>query len=165
VKPPLALCLGLLVTACEARTIERPSPAAVDKAAVFGSAELVPTREGERVRRELAIAGSLEQALARLGLGPAHVDVELREPVTVIVIATLPEPGEVERAEASVAELVGAMVPSHEPAELHVWWRPALVEAPASAPDRTWTRWALLLCCVGLGLSLGVGTERLRARW
>lgn len=159
-KPALC-CIGLIALACEARPVERPSPATVDKQAVFGSASLVPTREGERARRELAIAGELEQALAQLGLGPAHVDVELREKTAVIVIAKLPAHRSAEQAEAIVAELVGAMIPA--PTTTHVWWQPAIIDIPA--PARVWPSWTLLLCCIGLGLSLGVTGERLRSRW
>ena len=160
-KPGLALgWIGLLVTACEARSIERPSPARVDKQAVFGSASLVPTREGERARRELATAGELEQALDRLGLGPAHVDVELRDPTAVIVIARGSE-----RDEATVIELTRALIPELEPANLHVWWQPTIAETPAPAQDREPRSWALMLACLGLGVSVGIVAERLRSRW
>ncbi|MFO7566066.1 MAG: hypothetical protein R6X02_25705 [Enhygromyxa sp.] len=163
---------GLLACACEQRAVERPSPAALDKQAVFGSASLVPTREGERARRELAIAGELEQALARLGLGPAMVDVELRgaggethEASAVIVIARRPHHLDAGQAEATVAELVGAMVPGLEAGGLHLWWQPTIAEAPGPAHAPTWRSWALMFSCLGLGLSLGVLAERMRSRW
>ncbi|HLT37527.1 MAG TPA: hypothetical protein VK034_14640 [Enhygromyxa sp.] len=159
----LWLWIGLI--ACEARPVARPSPAAIDKQAMFGSASLVPTREGERARRELAIAGELEQALDRLELGPAHVDVELREPAAVIVIARLPEHRSVEQAEAAVAKLASAMIPALLPGDLHVWWQPAIADAPAPARPGSARSWALMMICIGLGLSLGVAGERLRSRW
>jgi type III secretory pathway lipoprotein EscJ len=151
--------IGVIACACQARTGPQPGPAAIDKQAMFGSASLVPTREGERARRELAIAGELEQALALLGLGPAHVDVELREPVAVIVIAR----GD-DRSEATIAELAGAMIPELDPANLHVWLQPASVEAPTREQSNGRT-WALMLACLGLGLSLGIAGERLRRQW
>ena len=141
----------------------RPIPTAqLDKQAMFGSASLVPTREGERARRELAIAGELEQALAQLGLGPAHVDVELREPVTVIVIARHRDDRSASEAERAAITLARAMVPELEPANLHVWLQPAIAEPPPPEPaSRTWL---LMLACLGLGLSLGIGGERMRVR-
>ena len=40
-------------------------PPTPDKASIFGSALLVPTPEGERARRELAVAGEIERVLHR----------------------------------------------------------------------------------------------------
>lgn len=161
----------MLACACEARSSVRPRAAHLDKQAVFGSASLVPTREGERARRELAIAGELEQALAQLELGPAHVDVELREPVTVIVIARVrhdqddqadQDDQSLARAEATVAQLAHAMVPELDPANLHLWLQPGH-EQPA-APEPSSRTWLLMLACLGLGLSFGIAGERLRSR-
>ncbi|HVH99570.1 MAG TPA: hypothetical protein VM869_12705 [Enhygromyxa sp.] len=156
----------MLACACEARSSSRPRAAQLDKQAVFGSASLVPTREGERARRELAIAGELEQALAQLELGPAHVDVELREPATVIVIARVQDDQDTQslaRAEATVAQLAHAMVPELDPANLHLWLQPGH-EQPA-APEPSSRTWLLMLACLGLGLSFGIAGERLRSRW
>jgi type III secretory pathway lipoprotein EscJ len=152
----------VLACACEARPSAHPSRAHVDKQAMFGSASLVPTREGERARRELAIAGELQQALAQLELGPAHVDVELGDPTTVIMIARYREDRSVSEAETAAIELAHAMIPELQPANLHLWLQPASAEQPAPEPhSRTWL---LMLACLGLGLSLGIGGERLRTQ-
>ena len=57
-----------------ARNQTRTSQSATDKAAIFGSATLVPTREGERARAELAVAGEAARLVARL---PGVRDVAL----------------------------------------------------------------------------------------
>ncbi len=155
---------SVLACACEARPVAPPTSAATGKQAVFGSASLVPTREGERARRELARAGELEQALARLGLEAVHVDVELREPVAVIVIARLSADADPREIEAMVAELTHAMIPELTFANLHLWLQPALVEAPSQPRRRRAPLWSLLVTSIGLGLSLGVLAERLRSR-
>lgn len=155
--------VALMACACEAHPSVRPNPAAqLDKQKTFGNASLVPTREGERARRELAIAGELERALAQLDLGPAHVDVELREPVTVVVIARIRDDRSPSEAERAAITLAHAMVPELAPANLHVWLQPASAEPPP--PDSAARTWQLMLACLGLGLCLGIARERLRSR-
>ena len=150
----LASIVGL--SACDATppsTVERP---ALDKRALYGDAALLPTREGERVRRELALAGELSEALALLELTERRVDVELSEPPQVIVVAhaRVPTP----QLAAKIDALGRAIVPGDP--DVHV---ELLVAAPPqpSAPTHDWP---LALVCLGLGLSLGVTGERLRAR-
>lgn len=156
--------VAVIACACDHQPSSvHPSPAAkLDKQKTYGSASLVPTREGERARRELAIAGELEQALAQLDLGPAHVDVELREPVTVIVIARLRDDRSPSEAERTAITLALAMVPELQPANLHVWLQPASAEPPT--PDPAAHTWQLMVACLGLGLFLGIAHERLRPR-
>lgn len=161
--------LGLLACACQVDPStpaqqRLPGPPATDKQAMFGSASLVPTREGERARRELAIAAELEQALAQLELGPAHVDVELHQPITAIVIARPRSDRSPAEAVALVAELVHAMIPELAPANLHVFLRP-IPQAEPPPPERDQPMWPSMLACLGLGLSIGVAAERLRKRW
>jgi type III secretory pathway lipoprotein EscJ len=158
------LFVSMIACSCEARPHPRPGPAPLDKQAMFGSASLVPTREGERARRELAIAGELEQALAELELGPAHVDVELREPVAVIVIAREHDDRSADEAQVAIAALARAMVPELEPGNLHVWLQPASTQTTAPERAPSWRSAALMLACLGLGLSLGITGERLRSR-
>ncbi len=162
-RAAVILLLGL--GACESRPPAQPSPRPTDKRTVFGDASLVPTREGEQARRELALAGELELALVRLGFAEPHVDVELREPVAVVVIARQP-PGAHAAPEQTVLELATALLPELTPERLHLWLQPAVVEAPAPAPapaPRAGTPlWAIVLASIGLGASLGVFGERLR---
>lgn len=153
----LASIVGL--SACDAAPppaihhVERPT---LDKRALYGDAALLPTREGERVRRELALAGELSEALALLELTERRVDVELSEPPQVIVVAhtRVPTP----ELAAKIDALGRAIVPGDP--DVHV---ELLVAAPPqpSAPTHDWP---LALVCLGLGLSLGVTGERLRAR-
>ena len=170
-NPLVVVCL--FASACGGSAEPRPRLAArAGKQAVFGDASLVPTRAGERARRELAIAGELERALTRLEFGAAQVDVELEAPVRVVVIAQAPPTGDAGPAsEATVAELCRAVVPELAREHLHVWLGPSVGAGPdpsvgsSSGDDIDLRVWAMLLTCVGLGLSLGVIGERLRARW
>jgi hypothetical protein len=167
------LTASCLLAACEARgptAASRPgrSPSRtpskqLDKQALYADASLVPTRAGERARRELALAGELRAALELLDLGPVHVDVELHERPRVIVVARFApgdDPGELE---AAITELAVALVPELEAAGVHPWLR-ARAEARAPSPSRRAPTWALVVACLGLGLSLGVTGERLRLR-
>lgn len=157
--------IGSSLCACEAQPAPPVSPARADKQALFGSATLVPTREGERARRELAIAGELEHALEQLGLGPAHVDVELEPRPAVIVIAQLPADQSEAEVHDQIAALGSALVPELEPSQLHAWLRPPLGQStPSDDPRFRAPLWALMALCLGLGSSLGIVSERARAR-
>jgi len=164
--------IGLVLCACEAKPPATPGPgptaARSSKQALFASASLVPTREGERARRELAIAGQLELALEHLEIERAHVDVELRDPAAVIVVARLPSGRSEAEVKAEIAELSQVLIPGLEPSDLHVWLRAAVAEDPAPAPSerrRSGPRlWAIVLLSIGLGLSLGIIVERVRMR-
>jgi type III secretory pathway lipoprotein EscJ len=167
--PGLALLTTLALggIGCEAPARPIPEQRRTDKRTLFGDASLVPTREGERVRRELALAGELTTALELLELGPVHVDLELQaDHPSAVVVAQLPAGADVEQLEADVFELTAAVVPALEASQIHVWLRPS---AEPSAPTREGGRsrfrsWALTFACLGLGLSLGVTLERARAR-
>ncbi|PRQ02895.1 hypothetical protein ENSA5_19850 [Enhygromyxa salina] len=158
-----ALSIALSVVGCQEPQRSPPVRSETGKQALYGDARLVPTREGERVRRELALAGEIGAALELLELGPAHVDVELgRATNSVVVVARAPADVDQDALEATVVELSAAIVPELEPDAIHVWLRPrASVEAPKPRPARPW---ALVFACLGLGLSLGVTIERARAR-
>jgi hypothetical protein len=133
---------------------------AVDKQALYGDAGLVPTREGERVRRELALAGELEAALGQLGLTGVHVDVELNDPPGVIVIAQADPEADDESLRSTITAFARVIVP--DATAVHVELRRVEPESPT--PPDGGPPWAIALACLGLGLSLGVTVERLLAR-
>lgn len=136
---------------------------AVDKQSLYGDASLVPTREGERIRRELALAGELRHALEPLGLTAVHVDVELREPAGVIV-AGRAEPGvEASELEAAIVDFAHVLVPDASSVRVRLVASESEVESPAPAPMGLRV-WAVALACLGLGVSLGMTIERLLAR-
>lgn len=142
--------------------VERARP---DKASLYGDASLLPTRAGERARRELALAGELAAALELLEMRPAQIDVRLDAGPSVVVIATSADPeADASTQREAIVELSRALVPDLDAADVHLWLRPA-PETPAPAPERPDAPpWALALACLGLGLSLGVTLERLRVR-
>jgi hypothetical protein len=135
---------------------------AVDKQSLYGDAGLVPTREGERVRRELALAGELRKAIEQLGLSAVHVDVELNEPPGVIVIAQVVGEPDTHELEATIAGFARVIVP--DATSVQVQLRSAEIAAQSPAPLDGGPPWAIALACLGLGLSLGVTVERLLAR-
>jgi len=68
--------LGVLACACGAAP-SPTAPRAADKASLFGDPTLVPTRDGEAARRELAESGEITQAIrATDWIDDARVDVE-----------------------------------------------------------------------------------------
>jgi hypothetical protein len=136
---------------------------AVDKQSLYGDAGLVPTREGERIRRELALAGELHHALEQLGLTGVHVDVELRDPAGVIVVGRADPSADVGQLEVTIDEFARVLVPDVTTVQVRLLQTEIPAEPPAPAPTDA-RHWLLALACLGLGLSLGVTFERVLAR-
>lgn len=131
-----------------------PRPGQADKQALYGDPGLIPTREGERARRELMLAGELERLLERAAI-QASVTVSLaRDPGaggSALVVARAREATEVQTiARAALSE--------REVATIEV------VLAPTDEPPEVPPRGPLLAVAIGLGLALGVALERLRTR-
>ncbi|MEM7153175.1 MAG: hypothetical protein AAF799_10040 [Myxococcota bacterium] len=165
---PLAHRLGLvlvLAAGCGEATPRSPSTPVrgrPDKAELFGDPTLVPTREGERVRRELGMAREIEHALAVLpAISASRVNVELPQRpsdgarVLAVVNATAPDgPDSVrERIATIIATIVGAKAQAEIVIE-----EP---EAHAPAPPLSFD-WPLVLGVLGLGFFAGMFVERAR---
>lgn len=160
--------LALLLVApagCEAPAAPpRVGPArnVADKAALFGDASLVPTREGERARREVALAQEIELALTVLpSVARARVDVELPDRTATA------DP----RVLAVVQDAAGAdgnALPAHVRAIAHAVVGPAAAvevvveQSPAPPPPPEPLRWPLVLAVLGLGFFGGMLVERIR---
>ncbi|MEZ4382576.1 MAG: hypothetical protein R3A79_14660 [Nannocystaceae bacterium] len=159
-----ALVVGLVGAAKPARAAPPANPARA-KEALFGDARLVPTREGERARRELALAGAIAEHLAG--------DPQIRAP---LVDVTLPE------RDADPAARPHALVSLQAPADAQVALR-AAIEAlcrdvlgdpqasvtilrrdpePAAPAPAGHLRPLLALALLGLGASAGVVIDRRR---
>lgn len=148
------------------RTAAPRSTTAPDKARLFGDPTLVPTREGERARLELAAAGEIAAAITAIdAVQELHVDVEIEDDGAQVIVA-----GRRTRADddldATVAAIADAVLAAHGPVQLTL----ALAEfsTTAAAPDqphdvtppRSRTA-ALALAAMGLGASLAVFLDRL----
>jgi hypothetical protein len=69
-------CLVLTASGCQGPPAQR-TPRAADKHSLFGDPTLVPTRDGEAARRELAQSGELTRAIAATDwIDDVRVDVE-----------------------------------------------------------------------------------------
>jgi hypothetical protein len=157
---PLSWALGCGEPASPRRPV--PARGATDKAALFGDPSLVPTREGERARREVALAQEIEQALGVLpSVTRARVDVELPErPADAdarVLAVVAGEPGAdaaalTERTRAVARTVMGPA------AAIEVVSEPI----PAPAPPAVPMRWPLLLGVLGLGFFGGTLLERIR---
>lgn len=164
----IAVAAPLLLLApggCEgSRPRPTPAPAtAADKAALFGDPSLVPTREGERARRELALAQEIEQAIDMLpSVARARVDVELSdgeraEPPRVLAVV-LGQPGaELDALAARVRKIAHAVTGPGAAVEVVASPSPDPTSPP---PERPW--WPLLLGVLGLGWCGGTLVERAR---
>jgi len=132
-----------------------------DKASIYGDARLVPTRTGERARRELALAGQVARLVdARVHRpGATEVDVQLdgAPRVTVSLRLDASEPPSAALRE-DVDRLVHGVVPD---AELTLATHAAGSNAP---PEPRGVPWPLVLALLGFGLSAGVFAERAAAR-
>lgn len=144
-------CLLLLSIAC---TPSEPNLAAThgaDKQALYGDPALVPTREGERVRRELMLAGELERLLAHADVA-ASVAVSLLGPGHALIVAHADDQGR-------VMAIARASLPDEEVAEVELVLVPT---RPEPAPERSPLPYVVV--ALALGLSLGVAGERARIR-
>jgi hypothetical protein len=155
--------MALALTACGQPPNTVRAPARADKARIFGDASLVPTREGERIRREIALAGEIEALIEPLPeVTTAGSSVDLRPPTARVLVSVLtPEVTEDETRQLEhYAREVAAAVVGRE-AEISV----ALRSGPAPEPARSPAFPVLLaLALVGMGSSAGIAFERLRRR-
>lgn len=160
----LALALAAAALGCgEPASPRRPGPQrrASDKAALFGDPSLVPTRDGERARREVALAQEIEAALGVLpSVARARVDVELAErPAAARVLAVVAgDPGADADALAARVRTVAHTVMGPQ-AAVEVVAEPIPAPAPPAEPP---PRWPLLLGVLGLGFFGGTLIERIR---
>ncbi len=162
----LALASLWLALACEAPAAPRgpgPAPRRADKAALFGDPSLVPTREGEQARREIALAQEIERALAVLpSVVEARVDVELPPRATrgrprVLAVVRGAVDADESSLPARVLTVAHAVVGPEAAVEVMVERSPA----PDRRPEEP-LPWALGLGVLGLGFFAGVLLERTR---
>ena len=177
--------LAALALSSSACLSQAPAPAkadidpALDKAALFADAGLLPTREGERARRELALAGELRKA-ARVLAWECEVDIQLgdgRSSARVSIVGRPLHPVDdaaLARDREDLEALAAALVPGlgERDDAVRVLLRPepsAALGAAEPAADQpalpvAGRLPALLLTAIALGASLGMGLERLRLR-
>jgi hypothetical protein len=152
----LAALLGL--AAC-GQPPARPGPTRtrVAKGSVFGDAALVPTREGERARRELATAGQIERAIATLPIVAqvtTDVGTQASGDLRAVVVVALRRPAD---DAAHLRAIIDGLAASIAGGPVHV-----VIEPPPPTQPAAPVPWLLVLGLLGLGVSLGVAAERLR---
>lgn len=145
--------LALVVTACGAPPPSRAARVS-DKASLFADPTLVPTRDGEAARRELAESGEITQAIrATSWIEDVHVDVERATDEARVLVTgqrTATSPADLDTQLHAIARAVcGAET------ELVL----ALADAPPPSPSRRLDL-PLGLALVGLGASLAVLADR-----
>jgi hypothetical protein len=156
----IVLASTVVVLGCGEPARPRPEPTTPDKRALYGDPSLVPTREGERIRREIALAGELEQTLrlfAELEDVRVHVDSNTT-PARVAVVGRA-SPHASADLHARVEAVVGGMVGPNTSILISIA-RPA-PEPPVREPP---LGLALALSLLGLGISIGVTADRLARR-
>lgn len=170
--PARWLAVTLVLSGCSEPAVRRPQTREVTRATLFGDPQLVPTREGERVRRELATAAEIRETLAgALPWAVDHVQVRLTAgevPGRVSVILQTTEAASYQpdaEVVSQIRRLVAGIVPESD-------WRPeqtsVVVGAAPSKQDQEDTRGArvffLALSLIGLGASGGVVIDRTLVR-
>jgi hypothetical protein len=150
---------ALASLACGEPSSARPQPAPSDKRALYGDPVLVPTREGERRRREVALAGEIERALRlfpELEEIRVHVEADSKMRVAVIGRARTEVDAELRaRLEEVVTAIAGpdaartTTITAHAP------------EQPTREPR---VGVLLVLALLGLGASCGITADRLARR-
>jgi len=161
-----ALLATLAGTACQSEPSPRPrhpTRPRPDKAFLYADPGLVPSRDGERARAELALTGELEAAIRVL---PGVLEVR--------ATLSLTGSGTVERGlvlvrhrEDAHPDLLRARVETIETAILPEGPVTLMLEATATTHDdpelpADGRALGLAIAFLGLGLSVGISAERLR---
>ncbi len=154
------LVLSSVGSGCEATTERRPTPQTTprDKAALFGDPSLVPTRSGERARRELGLAHEVSAALELLPtVLESNVSVESER---VMVVLRGRAQTDADQLGAHARTIAGQIVGPHASIEVLV----ELEATPASPPPSPVPAlpWPLAIGLLGLGFCTGVVVERVR---
>jgi hypothetical protein len=143
----------LVATACS-EPAAAPERAAPDKAALFGDPSLVPSREGEAARRELASAGEIEAVLRASGwIDRVHVDVEHGEPIRVVIAGTRGATTPAELDEEIAAVVAGVL--ARDDAEIVL-----AIATPSEPPAPPRREVPLAFAAVGLGASVALAIDR-----
>jgi hypothetical protein len=147
--------LGVIVCACGSPPT-RAAPKVADKASLFADPTLVPTRDGEAARRELAESGEITQAIgATSWIEDTHVDVEREAGRTRVLVTgrrTAIAPADLD---AHVHRIARAVCGD----EMELVLTLADAAQPPPAPSRRLDL-PLGLALVGLGASLAVLADR-----
>ena len=142
----------------------RPPKPAADKEALYGDPGLVPSREGERARRELATAGEIDGAVRILpGVDDVRVDVEHRPglPDAIAVVVRLTGGSSSEAVREQVVTIVAGVAGDDAAGDAEI-----VVAVPTreEAPGRPELPVGLALALLGFGASVGVTADRLLRR-
>ena len=144
-------------------SVHRPPARPTDKASLYGDPGLMPTREGEQARAELAVAGEIAEALrASSPLDDVRVDVELDGVPRVLVAGRTPAGTPEDELRTRILQVVDAVMGPGTGERTTIAIEPVAVP-PSSEPTRSW--WAVLVAVLGLGISTGILFERSRKRW
>lgn len=131
----------------------------MDKQSLYGDPGLVPTRQGEAFRRELAVAGEIEAAVGVMA-GVQDVRATVREGNIGISVRAEPWVAQSELRQG-IEHLVEAAAGPESVSRLNlVVTRTAVAPTAPSAP----ISWGLALGLLGLGASLGIMFDRLLRR-
>jgi len=142
----------------------RPSKTRM-KEALFGDPALVPTREGEQARRELALAGSIEEHLAGdPNVGAVRVDVSAKPDRTPQVIISLHASGSPQALTERSQRVSRAILADPEATvTVDIVGDSALAQGSDAQPRPLLTL-ALVLALLALGASAGITLDRTRRR-
>jgi len=174
----IAVIAAVIATACALGCGEtedrRPSTTGqtTSRAKLFGAPELVPTREGEAIRRELATSAEIRDTLAGVLVWEIeHVQVRLPTRAgppghVTVVLKAGGEPSELSDSEiAQTRKIVAGVVPvaGWTADQTDVVLAPSVdVERPP--PADTPRDVLLALCLIGFGASFGIVIDRSRRR-
>ncbi|TPV96292.1 MAG: hypothetical protein B7733_05500 [Myxococcales bacterium FL481] len=136
-----------------------------DKASVFGDPALVPTRRGERIRLELALAGEIERIVANdphvtQVAASVRIPAADRPAAAVVSVQARPmEPAERRALAQDARRVIHRVVPDSTADTVDV-----AVHVAPEPPTPVAFPWALATALIGLGWSCGVAVDRWRSR-
>lgn len=167
----LGLAATLLGSGCGDPPSARPRPATAkssDKAALFADASLVPTREGERTRREIALAEEIRAAVELLhGVERARATVTLNErgdvegASVVVRASTHADPVQLRATAEGIAHRTLAIDRDGTTLTVEISMPPNVTDTTTLPTGGTPTL-PLMLALLGLGFSLGLTFDRSR---
>lgn len=176
-------CVALLVLACDpsppprdgltAETTRKTRP---DSSSLYADPALVPSRDGEHARRELALAGDASTLLEALPeIRRAEVVVRLPAPrsgtrdeeatpnATVVLELDGPD-AESEAVRARALRILRGAIDPRVAVQLELLGPSAGVEGRADGHGPRAVDFGLALALLGFGLSAGILLERMRRR-
>ena len=149
-----------------------PTATILDKQELYGDPGLVPSREGEHARRELALAGEITRSIQALNLASA-ISVQIQLPLAsaevshghaLVIVTPKSSQQDTPSLEPQIVRVVQANLGTNwQQAQITILWAP--LPQPISAPlSKEHSFLSLALSLIIFGASAGITLDRILRR-